>query len=93
MAKTIGFSSVALPPAGTYVQLPDINCEEVALTIPNMIFLSDCATPGDDFLPLRHQVEPVTLKTGGNASNLFIASRNSTSPQTLRFMCVADDAR
>jgi hypothetical protein len=86
---TVGFGSVALPASAAFAQLPNIPCDEIEIGLTtNAITIAASATPAGNALQLGSNVAgfPVfRTRTGGNASNLFVANTTAVTAQTVGF--------
>jgi hypothetical protein len=87
----LGFSTVTLPDLVTFVQLPNIPCQELWLgNSPCNIYLAGSATPGNAAVLLSLNVAAalswIMVPTGGNAQNIFMKASGGTAPFTFPFM-------
>jgi hypothetical protein len=91
LSDQLGFSTVTLPDLVTYVQLPNISCQEVWLgNAPCNIVLAGSATPGNAAILLALNTAAalswIMIPTGGNAQNVFMKASGGTAPFTVPFM-------
>jgi hypothetical protein len=88
LSDQIGFSSVVLPDTVTFVQLPNIACNEVWFGTGAGFSVAGSASPGSVFLsfgpPSAGATIWIMVPTGGNANNLFM--RANSGALTMPFM-------
>lgn len=90
-AKSTGFGSVSTPTsAGTYVQLPNIVCDEVLFGVnTNAINLAASSSPGNNVITLNVAAgnSPSTwIPCAGNANNLWIANATAITADAVGFV-------
>ena len=70
----------------TYTQMPAVVCDEVVLSLqaastPQNVYVAGASSPGSAYVILPTGQPTLTIKTGGNLSNLWVANAAGTLAQ------------
>lgn len=90
-AGVVIFGSLATSATAlTFTQLPSVVCDEVVLSLqpagtPANIAVAGVSSPGTNYIILPTGFPTITLKTGGNLNNLWVANITGVAAQAVGY--------